>query len=109
MLGSTNSPTCRPDTRPGAMAIPADATPPPPRTIEGLEINEVRDGLIVYDSGRDRVHYLNATASVVFTLCDGEHDASAMAAELAELFGVDLPQTEVDDCLARFATEGLLR
>ena len=74
-----------------------------------LEINEVRDGLIVYDSTRDRVHYLNATASVVFTLCDGEHSPDAMADELATLFGVDPPQPEVADCLANFAAEGLLQ
>ncbi len=78
-------------------------------TIAHLEVNEVRDGLIVYDATRDRVHYLNATASVVFTLCDGDHSADAMADELAALFGVDPPHAEVADCLANFASEGLLQ
>jgi len=41
-----------------------------PSVIDGLDVNEVKDGLIVYDPSRDRVHYLNATAGVVFTLCD---------------------------------------
>ena len=80
-----------------------------PLTVARLEVNEVRDGLIVYDATRDRVHYLNATASVVFTLCDGEHPADAMADELATLFGVDPPHAEVADCLANFAAEGLLQ
>jgi hypothetical protein len=80
-----------------------------PVTAPHLEINEVRDGLIVYDTTRDRVHYLNATASVVFTLCDGQHSPEAMAAELATLFEVDPPHPEVADCLANFAAEGLLQ
>jgi hypothetical protein len=94
----------QPDAGPGPATVPER-----PRTIDDLEINEVRDGLIVYDATRDRVHYLNATASVVFTLCDGDHDASAMADEMADLFEVAPPRSEVDDCLASFATEGLLR
>jgi len=86
-----------------------DPVEPTPRVVEGLEVNEVRDGLIVYDATADRVHYLNATASVVFTLCDGEHDANRIASELGSLFGVEPPTAEVDDCLATFAREGLLR
>ncbi len=80
-----------------------------PVTVDHLEVNEVRDGLIVYDATRDRVHYLNATAAVVFTLCDGEHRADAMADEVGALFGVDPPRAEVADCLADLAAEGLLR
>jgi hypothetical protein len=53
----------QPDTRSAPAPAPA-AVPDRPRTIDGLEINEVRDGLIVYDATRDRVHYLNATASL---------------------------------------------
>lgn len=32
---------------------------------------EVSDGFIVYDEKRDRVHFLNHTAAIVLTLCDG--------------------------------------
>ncbi len=94
---------------PGSTAPGPSAPGHRPVTVADLEINEVRDGLIVYDTTRDRVHYLNATASVVFTLCDGEHSAAAMADELATLFGVDPPHREVADCLTNFAAEGLLQ
>ena len=81
-----------------------------PSTKDGLEVNEVKDGLVVYDPERDRVHYMNATASVVFTLCDGEHDRTAIGASLAEAFGLaDPPSTEVDACLRQLTDEGLLR
>ncbi len=99
-----------PDSPPGSsLGSSPRPTPARPRIIDDLEINEVRDGLIVYDGTRDRVHYLNATASVVFVLCDGDHEASAMADEIGALFGVDPPRAEVADCLASLATEGLLR
>jgi hypothetical protein len=81
-----------------------------PKLVDGLDVNEVKDGLVVYDPSRDRVHYLNATASVVFTLCDGAHDREAMGDVLAEAFGLDeAPLDEVDQALAQLLHEGLLR
>ena len=40
-----------------------------PSVVEGLAVEEGRDGLAVFDPATDRVHYLNATAAIVFTLC----------------------------------------
>ena len=81
-----------------------------PAVVDGLDVNEVDDGLVVYDPERDRVHYLNATASVVFTLCDGTHDRAAIGATLAEAFGLpDAPTDEIAACLDQLADEGLLR
>jgi hypothetical protein len=81
-----------------------------PATIEGLDVNEVKDGLVVYDPARDRVHYLNATASVVFTLCDGTNDREVIAGAVAEAFALDVaPLAEVETCLEQLDTEGLLR
>jgi hypothetical protein len=81
-----------------------------PRTIEGLEINEVADGYVVYDPARDRIHYLNHTAVVVLELCNG----GVTAGELARLVqtAYDLPEppvAEVGDCLDRLVEEGLVR
>jgi len=81
-----------------------------PQIAEGLEINEVDDGLIVYQESIERVHHLNPTASVVFQLCDGSRDAGAIAATVGELFGLeDVPDEEVQSCLSRFVREGLVR
>lgn len=77
--------------------------------ISGLNVNEVRDGLIVYDPTRDRVHHLNATASILFVSCDGTRSPDDLAAELQAAFGLDEPATtEVIECLEQFGREGLL-
>ena len=47
-----------------------------PKMASDLEINEVSDGYIVYQPDRDRVHYLNQTATLVLELCNG-HNAEA--------------------------------
>jgi hypothetical protein len=82
----------------------------PLQVVDGLDVNEVKDGLIVYDPARDRVHYLNATAAIVFVLCDGTLDEPGIAGELAEAYGLDRPVAdEVRECLEGLRTEGLLR
>jgi hypothetical protein len=37
----------------------------------GLEIQLTDEGAVVEDSTRDRVHFLNPTAALVLSLCDG--------------------------------------
>lgn len=82
----------------------------PPSLVDGLEVNEVKDGLIVYESDRERVHYLNATAAVVFTLCDGTNDVATIARLVAAAYHLDEPAVaEVEACLAQLEDEGLLR
>ena len=86
--------------------MPSDS----PLAVDGLDVNQVKDGLIVYDPARDRVHYLNNTAAAIFTLCDGDHDADAIAATVAELFGADAPtRDEIDECLDQLVSEGVLK
>jgi hypothetical protein len=80
-----------------------------PTAVGQLDVNEVKDGLIVYDPVSDRVHHLNATAAIVFTLCDGRTDAPAMADVMAATFDLDTPPlVEVQKCLRSLAAEGLL-
>lgn len=81
-----------------------------PSVVEGLEVNEVKDGLTVFDPVTDRVHYLNATAAIVFTLCDGRHCASGIARFVAEAYELDDPPLgEVEGCLSMLGSEKLLR
>jgi Coenzyme PQQ synthesis protein D (PqqD) len=75
-----------------------------------LDVHEVEDGLVIYDLSSERVHYLNETASFVFTLCTGEQDAARIAElvqgawELAEP-----PLAEVETCLLQLRDEGLIQ
>ena len=80
-----------------------------PKIVFGLEINKVADGYIVYQPSRDRVHYLNHTATIVLELCNGENSAGEIAALLQSAY--DLPQppdAEVAACLQQLTGEGLL-
>jgi hypothetical protein len=81
-----------------------------PSVVDGLDVNQVSDGLIVYDPDRDRVHYLNNTAAAIFTLCDGAREVRAIVEALGTVFGEDAPSlTEVEACVAQLEDEGMLR
>lgn len=74
-----------------------------------LEINEADDGYIVYHPTRDRVHYLNQTAAVVFELCNGRNAEGELPELVRRLW--DLPEQPVDavaDCIDLLRREGLV-
>lgn len=78
--------------------------------VEGLEVSEADDGLVIYDPATDRVHHLNPSAGVILQLCDGEHDAEAIADFVAR--GFDMAEPPIDDtrrALAQLEQEGLIR
>lgn len=84
-------------------------TPRPTRT-EGLEINEVADGLVVYQADPERVHYLNNTASVVFELCDGRRTVPEITELVGATFSLAEPPTaEVEACVAELLAKGVVR
>ena len=77
---------------------------------DDLEVNEVPDGYIVYQTARDRVHYLNKTAAIIFEFCDGKRDATDIVARVAAAF--DLAEDgrgEVVACLKSLIDEGLVQ
>ncbi|MGA3361705.1 MAG: PqqD family protein [Solirubrobacteraceae bacterium] len=81
-----------------------------PEPVADLDINEVDDGLVIFDPATERVHYLNGTAALVFTLCTGEHDAEAIADLVRRIFQLaEPPAPEVDVCLGQLRREGLIR
>lgn len=80
-----------------------------PVRADGIEVNEVDDGFVVYDPVNDRVHYLNHTAALVLELCTGEHTDDQVVDLIGTLY--DLPQppmAEVTECLAQLREEGLV-
>ncbi len=81
-----------------------------PRQVEGIEVNRVADGYIVYQPDRDRVHYLNHTAVLVLELCTGTIAAGEIPTLLKRAYDLpDAPTSEVAECLARLLDEGLVR
>ncbi|MGN6100204.1 MAG: PqqD family protein [Devosia sp.] len=78
--------------------------------VGGVEITEVPDGRVVYQASRDKVHYLNPTAIIVFELCTSGQSAGEIATFLKDAYGLDEPPTEsVDTCIRSLLDEGLLR
>ncbi len=81
-----------------------------PMMVEGLDVNETDEGVVVYDEATDRVHHLNHTAALILHLCDGSRDARSIADFLAASFQLQqAPLEETHACLAKLAAEGLVR
>ena len=81
-----------------------------PRLADGIEINRVADGYIVYHPGRDRVHYLNHTAVLVLELCTGDVQARELPGLLQTAYSLPGPPTEdVAQCLSMLVDEELVR
>jgi PqqD family protein of HPr-rel-A system len=85
------------------------AVPGAPAWASGIEINEVKDGLVVYDASRGRVHYLNHTAALILALCTGRNAEADIIRFVKDAFSLDAhPASEVTDCLAQLRNEGLI-
>jgi hypothetical protein len=68
----------------------------------GIEIREAPDGLVVYDAGRDRLHYLNPTAALLLESCDGTLPAVELPGLLAAAFNTaDRRSRDLPDDTAR--------
>jgi hypothetical protein len=80
-----------------------------PKKAEGIEINELEDGYVIYHPARDRVHYLNHTAALVLEFCTGGNSRSDIPGLVQAAYELgDVPITEVEDCLSKLAREGLV-
>ncbi|MGZ4883638.1 MAG: PqqD family peptide modification chaperone [Halobacteriota archaeon] len=76
---------------------------------DDLQISEVRDGYIIYQSACDRVHYLNKTAAIVFELCDGKVSMRDVICSVADLFELDdTHDEEIKNCIDSLLREGLV-
>jgi hypothetical protein len=80
-----------------------------PAPTDGLDVHEVEDGFVVFDAATDRVHYLNPTASVVFSLCDGTRTTDQVAELVRSAWELDAaPVDDVVACITQLRDEGVL-
>ncbi|CAB4365832.1 unannotated protein [freshwater metagenome] len=80
-----------------------------PRQSPALDITEVDDGLVVFESSTRRVHHLNVTATLVFELCTGDNDVNDIASVVRTGFGLDHdPIAEVTTVLDKLRAESLV-
>ena len=80
-----------------------------PRLVKGLKITSAHNGYIVYDSARERVHYLNHTAGLVMDLCTGKNTPEEIVALVSDAYGLKRkPSREVNALLKQLSGEGLV-
>ena len=76
----------------------------------GLEVHTVEDGVVVFDADTDRVHYLNPTATFVYSLADGTRTGEEIAELVREAWNLDAPPVEeVVSCIEQLRREGVFR
>jgi hypothetical protein len=80
--------------------------PPPPHVIE----TEVKGDISLFDARRNQVLVLNATASDIWRLCDGDQTAEEIVELLATAYGVPAHQLrpDVETTLTRLIEEEFL-
>ena len=86
-------------------------SPDRPQQRADLSVRLVEHEAIILDREANQVHQLNATASLVWQRCDGQHTAVQIAEALTGAVHVDLEtaRAAVVTALRRFAELGLLR
>ena len=80
-----------------------------PKRASGLEINAIEGGFMVYQSERNRVHYLNHTAVLILELCNGANSVAQIAKLVRDAFGLeDTHEVEVGEIMTRMEEEALV-
>jgi hypothetical protein len=66
-------------------------------------------GLVAYQPGSERVHFLNHTGALVIELCNGQHTVTEIVGIVQASFGLEqAPDTEVRELLQQAIDEGLI-
>jgi hypothetical protein len=74
-----------------------------------LDVHEVPDGYIVYDNARDRVHYLNNTAAIIFEFCGSKLEPDDVVRRVAKAFDLDpSAHAEIRAAIDLLLKEGLV-
>ncbi len=89
------------------MTEPTDAPPAPHPAVETALVG---GRAVLFDDRSAQIHELNASASAVWMLIDGQLRVDQIVAELGRLLGVaeGVLATDVTNALADFARRGLL-
>ena len=81
-----------------------------PKQVDGVELNQVANGYVVYQPDRDRVHYLNHTAVLVLEMCNGRDTAGEIPGLFRDAYDLaEVPTDEVGECLTKLLEEGLVQ
>lgn len=74
-----------------------------------MEVIPADEGYIIYEQDKDRVHYLNPVAALIYELCTGDNSLVQISELVREAFGLaEPPAAEVADAVTKMKDEGLL-
>jgi len=82
-----------------------------PATRECVELEELDDGCILYDTAKEKIHSLNVTAASIWTCCDGKHSIKEIAT-IIEAYFKSKRRTALEDTIQivnDFAKKDLLK
>jgi PqqD family protein of HPr-rel-A system len=82
-----------------------------PQRREGVLALDMGDGTILYNHDSSLVHHLSPSASVIWSILDGEAGPEQLATEIAEEYGVDPLEVskQVTDLLKELDALGLIQ
>ena len=65
---------------------------------------------MIYQTGRDRVHFLNPTAVIVYELCDGTNTVEQIGRFMQDSYSLPAPPLEeIKSCIDNFLKEEIVR
>ena len=80
-----------------------------PSQVVDAEVDQVDDGLVIFQRRPERVHYLNNTAALVYVMSTGATSAIEMAIGLEQAFGLTAtPLAKTTECIDRLVDLGIL-
>lgn len=75
----------------------------------GCETSFMADGIVVYQVTREKVHYLNPAAAIVYRLCGDRASVEQITDYLQRTFSLQgPPRLEVHQCIEQFLAEELI-
>lgn len=82
-----------------------------PLARKDLTVIELDGETVIYDDTHGDLHYLNATATMVFGLCDGTATARQLAVDIADAYGLPLDEvvSQVEELMRGFRRAKLLQ
>ncbi len=80
-----------------------------PTQRSNVETVAADEGFVVHDATRGVVHYLNQTAAIVLSLCNGERSGEDIAQLVGHQYGLaEPPLNDVLEILAKLEEQGVL-
>ena len=81
-----------------------------PTRAEGHHVEAMGNEQVLFGQARATAYYLNETAAIVFSLCDGQRSVSAIVDLLAEAYPDAAAQVRADvlSVIGNLAAEGVL-